>query len=151
MMRRIRCAMLCVVVLIMTACWMEGMIMGGLQLAAQEKAEPRTDSSGTGDPKPHKDTAPGFADIAPIFSKYLCTVCHGGADPRAGLSLDDYKSMMKGGKSGKVIIPGDPGKSELLLRLKGLSEPRMPFDGPPWVSDAEINTIERWILAGAKQ
>jgi hypothetical protein len=150
-MRRILCAMVCVAGLLMSVGWMEAVFMGGVHLAAQEKAEPKTNPSVAGDQKMQGTSVSSYADVSAIISKYHCTVCHGGADPRAGLSLDDYKSMMKGGKSGSVIIAGEPGKSELILRLKGLSEPRMPFTGPPWLSDTEIDTIERWIAAGAKK
>jgi hypothetical protein len=90
-----------------------------------------------------------YADVDAIFSKYHCTVCHGGDDPRAGLSLETHSKLLKGGKGGPVVIPGNPGKSELVLRLKGLSEPRMPYTGPPWLADEEIGTIEQWIAAGA--
>ncbi len=90
-----------------------------------------------------------YAEVDAVFAKYHCTVCHGGADPRAGLNLESYARLLKGGKSGQVVIPGDPGKSELVRRLKGLSEPRMPYTGPPWLTDEETRTIEGWIAAGA--
>jgi len=90
-----------------------------------------------------------YADVAAIISKYHCTVCHGGVDPRDGLSLESYAKILKGGEDGPVVIAGDPGKSELVRRIKGLSEPRMPYTGPPWLTDDEIGTIEQWISAGA--
>jgi cytochrome c5 len=99
---------------------------------------------------PPAGSAPGYADVNRVITKHLCTVCHGGSEPRAGLSLDDYKSMMKGAKSGPVIIPGKPADSEIVRRLKGTSEPRMPSGGPPWLSDEEMSLIEEWIRAGAK-
>jgi mono/diheme cytochrome c family protein len=95
--------------------------------------------------------APSYADVAGIIAKYNCTVCHGAIEPRDGLSLDTYKGMMKGGKDGPVIKPGDPDKSELVRRIKGTKEPRMPFTGPPWLSEAEIDTVVRWIKAGAPE
>jgi hypothetical protein len=95
--------------------------------------------------------APTYAEVDTVLAKYHCTVCHGGADPRAGLNLESYARLLKGGKSGPVVIPGEPGKSELLRRLKGLSEPRMPYTGPPWLTDEETGTIEAWIAAGATE
>jgi hypothetical protein len=152
MMKRILFTIVCVAGLVITTGWIKTVLTGSPSLAAQETPAPKTTSPDAGDKKPQATSAPSYADITAIISKYHCTVCHGGADPRARLSLDDYKSMMKGSKSsGAVIIPGNPGKSELILRLKGLSEPRMPFTGPPWLSDAEIEMIERWIAAGAKE
>jgi hypothetical protein len=58
---------------------------------------------------------------------------------------------MKGGKDGPAVIAGNPAKSELIKRLKGQKEPRMPFTGPPWVTADEIKTIESWIQAGAQK
>jgi len=150
-MKRTLSAMVCVAGLVITAGWIKTVLMGSPYLAAQEAPAAKTTSPSAVDQKPKAIGVPSYADITVVISRYHCTVCHGGADPRAGLSLDDYKSMMKGSKSGPVIIPGDPGKSEVILRLKGLSEPRMPFTGPPWLADAEIETIERWIAAGAKE
>lgn len=95
--------------------------------------------------------SPAYTEVDAVFSKYHCTVCHGGAEPRAGLSLENHGKLLKGGKGGPVVIPGNPGKSELVLRLKGLSEPRMPYTGPPWLADEEIGTIEQWVAAGAAE
>jgi uncharacterized membrane protein len=91
-----------------------------------------------------------FTDVAAVIDKYHCTVCHAGAEPRDGLRLDNYGNVMKGGKDGPVVVPGKPEKSELVLRVKGTREPRMPIAGPPWLSDEEVKTIESWISAGAK-
>jgi hypothetical protein len=92
-----------------------------------------------------------YSDVAAIISKYHCTVCHGGSDPRDGLSLESYAKILKGGKDGPVVIAGKPGISELVRRIKGLSEPRMPYTGPPWLTDDEIGRIEQWISAGAAE
>jgi hypothetical protein len=95
------------------------------------------------------DSPPGYEAVATIFNKYHCAVCHGGPDPRAGLSLDSYALLMKGSRRGPVVVAGDPAKSELIRRLKGTSEPRMPFTGPPWLDEGEVQLIEQWIAGGA--
>jgi hypothetical protein len=58
---------------------------------------------------------------------------------------------MAGSKDGPVIIPGNPDKSELVRRIKGISKPRMPKDGPPWLSAKEIALVEGWIAADARE
>jgi hypothetical protein len=58
---------------------------------------------------------------------------------------------MIGGKAGKMVIPGEPDKSEMVRRIKGASMPRMPKNGPPWLSDAQISLIQQWIAAGARE
>src|ERR1039457_2552715 len=60
-------------------------------------------------------------DIAPIFEK-SCNSCHGAEKPQAGLRLDSEAAALKGGESGKVIIPGDSEKSPLVKRLIGNGE-----------------------------
>ena len=79
-----------------------------------------------------------------------CARCHGGFNHRGGLNMDTRAGMMKGGKDGAVIVPGDPAKSLLvsLIRHEGkVSEPMPP--NRPRISDADIGTIEEWIKAGA--
>jgi len=125
--------------------------MAGSGLAAQEASAQKASPPDAAAPSQRVGETPTYTDVTSVIAKYHCTVCHGGAEPRAGLSLDDHKSMMKGSNRGPVILPGNPAKSEIILRLKGMSEPRMPFTGPPWLSDDEIATIEQWIAAGAKE
>lgn len=79
-----------------------------------------------------------------------CARCHGGFNHRGGLKMDTRAGMLKGGKDGAVIVPGDPAKSLLvsLIRHEGkVSEPMPP--NKPKISDADIATIEEWIKAGA--
>ncbi len=45
-------------------------------------------------------------DIAP-FMVNLCVGCHSGNNPRGGLSLATFEGLMKGGASGRVILPGN--------------------------------------------
>jgi mono/diheme cytochrome c family protein len=45
-------------------------------------------------------------DIAPFMAN-LCVGCHSGNNPRGGLSLVSFESMMRGGDSGRVILPGN--------------------------------------------
>ena len=94
--------------------------------------------------------APSFSEVQTIFRAH-CTECHGGARPPEGLRLGSYRDAMAGGKDGPVIVPGSPEKSELMGRVKGIVKPRMPKDGPPWLSEKEIAYIEKWIAAGAAE
>lgn len=95
-------------------------------------------------------SAPSFEKVAAVLDQYNCKMCHRGAEPREGLRLDSYENLMKGSKDGPVVIPGDPGKSELILRVKGSREPRMPIGGPPWLTDEAVKVLEDWIAAGAR-
>jgi hypothetical protein len=75
-------------------------------------------------------------------------MCHSAvAGASKGLRLDDYDAAIAGSERGVVMIPGDAAGSELMLRLRGNSTPRMPFLSRPLPED-EIALIERWIVAG---
>ncbi|RZS56624.1 c-type cytochrome domain-containing protein [Sphaerotilus mobilis] len=90
---------------------------------------------------------PTYADLQPLFQQ-RCVLCHSGAGAAAGLALDTLAGLTKGSTRGAVVVSGQPGSSELVKRLKGISLPRMPLTGPPWVDDADIARVERWIAAG---
>lgn len=96
-------------------------------------------------------SAPSFeADILPIL-KERCVKCHSGPNAPRGLQLDSYEHVMKGSAFRAEVVPGKPEESEIVKRIKGISVPRMPFDGPPFLSDEQIRLIEAWIAAGAKR
>ncbi|MHC1729835.1 MAG: c-type cytochrome domain-containing protein [Syntrophobacteraceae bacterium] len=98
--------------------------------------------------KPGSATA--YSEVAPIFQN-MCSKCHSGERPAYGLRTDSHKGVMAGGKHGAVVVPGNPKQSELVKKVKGESKPRMPKNGPPWVSEKDTATIEKWIADGARE
>jgi hypothetical protein len=90
-----------------------------------------------------------YDDIAPILSA-RCVMCHAGPTAPAGLQLDSYAGITKGSRNGPVAVAGNPAGSELLRRLKGERQPRMPMTGPPFLSEPEIKLFERWVAGGLK-
>jgi len=90
---------------------------------------------------------PSYADVAPIFNE-RCVLCHSGETPPAALRLDTLDAILKGSARGPVVKPGAPADSELVRRIKGTSQPRMPMTGPPFLSDGQIAAIEGWISGG---
>jgi uncharacterized membrane protein len=91
--------------------------------------------------------AASYAEVAPILQE-RCVMCHSGSTPPLGLGLDSLAAILKGSSKGPVVKAGDPAGSELIRRLKGSSQPRMPMTGPPFLADQEIALIERWIGGG---
>ncbi len=105
--------------------------------------------TGTPTATPATADAPGFAaDIQPIFTG-SCVKCHSGDNAPRGLQLNSYAGVIAGGTYRPVIVPGNAAESELVKRIKGEAIPRMPFDGPPFLSENEIALIIAWIEAGA--
>ena len=89
-----------------------------------------------------------FEELAPILAE-RCVICHAGPAAPLGLRLDSLEGVLAGSSNGAVIVPGDPEGSELVLRLRGDSLPRMPLTGPPYLSDEQIDLFVRWIAGGA--
>ena len=90
-------------------------------------------------------------DIQPIIER-SCLSCHGAQKPKGGLRLDNRDGVLKGGDSGKVILPGDSTNSPLVLVVAGMHDEidRMPpkGKGDP-LTPEEIGLLRAWIDQGA--
>ncbi len=95
-----------------------------------------------------KETVSFTRDIAP-FMVNLCMGCHSGNNPRGGLSLTSVNNLMKGGNSGRVIIPGDLEGSRLFRLVGGLELPRMP-QNQARITRKNYNDLKKWFLEGNK-
>ncbi len=85
-------------------------------------------------------------DVRPIL-KAQCFHCHGeDGEFKGGLDVRLARSILKGGKSGRVVVPRKAMESHL---LKLVREGEMP-KGKAKLKDSQIETIERWISQGAK-
>lgn len=89
---------------------------------------------------------PSWAETGALFAE-RCVMCHSGEDAPLGLQLDSYESAMAGSEDGSVLVAGDLTGSELLRRIRGESEPRMPLVGDP-LTPEEIALLEAWVGAG---
>jgi mono/diheme cytochrome c family protein len=90
-----------------------------------------------------------FADIEPILDA-RCVGCHGIEEPKDGVNLTDYASVMVGGEHGPIVVAGKPDESELVEVISAGHEPRMPFKQDP-LTDEEIAKISDWVAQGAKE
>src|SRR3954454_2345300 len=87
--------------------------------------------------------------IRPVLVKE-CYSCHSAQTkkgPKAGLLLDSRAGLLKGGLSGKVIVPGKPVESLLIKALQGDGVAEMPPKGK--LSDVIIADFEKWVKMGA--
>jgi mono/diheme cytochrome c family protein len=88
--------------------------------------------------------------VASLFETH-CVSCHGDRRQKAGLRLDSYAALLRGGKDGAVIRPGDPKNSELFHRISlPVSDERaMPPSGKTVLTPDDVTVIRLWIAQGA--
>ncbi len=76
-----------------------------------------------------------------------CLSCHGAAMQMSDLDLRSRQAMLKGGKRGPALVPGD-GFNSLLLRLASHSEqPAMPPGKK--LQDWQLAVLRQWVATGA--
>ena len=108
------------------------------------RVEPPTPGTGTADP-----ARPEFytGRVRPIFVRQ-CAHCHLGMSHKGDLALSSKAAILKGGKHGAIIVPGNPDASLLVKAIR--QEPGVkPMPEDSRLADADIDTISRWIQAGA--
>ncbi|MFM7322631.1 MAG: DUF1553 domain-containing protein [Armatimonadota bacterium] len=83
--------------------------------------------------------------VEPVLEK-SCVRCHAGVRTLGGLDLRALSTILKGGDSGPVLVPGDPEASPLYRYLLPDSGPRMPPDPKKAVSKEAAEAVRIWIL-----
>lgn len=104
----------------------------------------------TGTKKPAGDPVV-YADIvAPILER-RCLQCHKQEKSKGKFRMDTHELLVKGGKEGPGIEPGNSAKSNIIVRI-GLPEDddeHMPPKGKPAIEEAEVLVLKWWIDNGA--
>ncbi|NOT60874.1 MAG: DUF1549 domain-containing protein, partial [Acidobacteria bacterium] len=87
--------------------------------------------------------------IRPVLAMH-CYACHSSkaSEPMGGLVLDTKAGLLKGGASGRVIVPGKPAES-MLLRALHYNDLKLKMPPTKKLPDAVIADFEQWIAAGA--
>ncbi|MDZ4756151.1 MAG: cytochrome b/b6 domain-containing protein [Phycisphaerae bacterium] len=97
---------------------------------------------------------------ARVFSSILqpvlaekCGDCHGALSQKGGLRLDSFASVIRGGDSGKAVVPGDSDESELVRRIMAPAGHKdlMPPSGRPALTPAEGQLLLWWVDRGADE
>lgn len=87
-----------------------------------------------------------LSKVMPVLSAN-CVGCHGDK-PQAGLKLDSRESLMKGGRSGPAVVPGDPERSLLVHAVRqDHATLKMPPAGR--LSEEAIAHLSQWVKDGA--
>jgi hypothetical protein len=84
--------------------------------------------------------------VRPILAA-SCYDCHT-EERLGGLRLDSREAMLKGGKSGPAIVPGDPDRSLLIQAVRQTTDKlKMPKGGR--LEPREVEALVEWVRAGA--
>jgi uncharacterized membrane protein len=88
--------------------------------------------------------------VAPILQD-KCRGCHNMSKQKGGLRMDDFVWLMKGGKHGVVVAPGDTSGSVMMkrIRLATGDEKHMPPIDKEQLTKPEIALLNWWIDKGA--
>jgi mono/diheme cytochrome c family protein len=94
--------------------------------------------------------------IQKIFES-SCVNCHGPERSKGKLRLDSLTAALKGGESGKVVVPGRSAESLLVQAVAHLGDDEDHFMPPPGnkagierLKPEQISLIRAWIDQGAK-
>lgn len=92
-------------------------------------------------------------DVQPILTGN-CSECHAPGKPgfeASGLDTTSHQSLMRGGKFGALIKPGDPLTSAFNMVVEGRvhSSIRMPH-GREKLADRDVNMLNSWVKQGAQ-
>jgi hypothetical protein len=98
---------------------------------------------------------PSSAAGVEFFEKHVrailvdhCYECHAGEESDGGLRLDSRASVLRGGDTGKAVVPGDT-QASLLLEAVGYENLDLQMPPSGRLSDAQIASLEKWISMGA--
>jgi hypothetical protein len=92
-------------------------------------------------------------DALPILLR-RCAACHGPRRQEAGLDVRSRTSLLRGGKSGPAVVPGNAADSPLIRRARAGQMPpptRLVEASVKPIEPAEIDVLVRWIDAGAPE
>ncbi len=84
--------------------------------------------------------------VRPLLAKN-CFACHTDAK-MGGLQLNTRENLLKGGKRGPAVVPGEP-ESSLLIRAVNHTDPKLEMPPPGKLTSDEISILELWVKDGA--
>lgn len=108
--------------------------------------------------EPSLQAKPAALDQQPVFAGLIepalernCAGCHGREKSEAGLRVDSFAALLKGGKSGPAVAPGQPANSLVLKRTRLPLDDKlhMPPSGKPPMSRDDLALLQWWIENGA--
>lgn len=97
------------------------------------------------------DSVRVFAHIIQPILSAKCVGCHNPGKEQGDLALNSPETIMKGGKSGNTLVPGDITKSELVYRvsLDPDNTKFMPPNNRTPLTSMEAGLLKWWVASGA--
>jgi hypothetical protein len=113
-------------------------------------------NSACGDSNPAATVSFATDLLGGVFTKRGCVKCHTGGGQgvqQSGFSLASYATLRTGGgRSGaNIVVDFMPCQSVLAQKISPAPPfgRRMPYNGPPYLSAAELQLVTDWIAEGA--
>ena len=79
-----------------------------------------------------------------------CFKCHGSEKQEGKLRLDRRELLLAGGRSGRVVLPGDPGGSLLIRAIRRVNKDlQMPPEDADQLTADEVQNFVAWVKLGA--
>lgn len=88
-----------------------------------------------------------LARVQPLLEA-RCVSCHGPEKQKGGLRLDSRAAALKGGDTGRSVVPGNPKESLLLQAVRHVT-PELGMPPKEKLTPADVALLERWIRDGA--
>ena len=87
--------------------------------------------------------------IRPVLADH-CYKCHStfAEKIKGGLLLDSREALLKGGDTGKAIVPGDP-EASLLIKAIRYTDPDLQMPKDKKLEDDQIANLTAWVKMGA--
>jgi len=102
-------------------------------------------------PIPDIQAAKVYTDVVQPLFQEKCYGCHGPNKQKGKFRLDQPDFILKGGKEGNDVLPGNPSESELIKRilLERNEEHHMPPKEKPQLTENERDLLHWWVETGA--
>ncbi|MEJ8816473.1 c-type cytochrome domain-containing protein [Lacibacter sp. H407] len=102
-------------------------------------------------PIPNIQEAVVYTDVVQPLLEAKCYSCHGASKQKGKLRLDQQEYIVKGGKTGYTMQPGNADESEMIKRmlLPVDNEDHMPPKEKSQLTAQEISLLHWWVNSGA--
>lgn len=92
-----------------------------------------------------------YTDVIVPILEQKCYSCHNAEKQKGKFRMDEYELLLKGGKEGDGVIPGDIAKSNIITRIElpEDDDEHMPPEGKKDLDAHELILLKWWISEGA--